>query len=87
MLLNTRACGDFMMASVNNNVGQILSRVALDESRYVAKDNGLNGDRLKPLSTFVSPLLTDMYQVITLTLCMVLYPHAQYRSPWHTHCG
>lgn len=31
-------------------------------ARYTAKDDGLNGN-LRPLSTFVTPLLTDMYQV------------------------
>lgn len=30
---------------------------------YMPKEDGQNGDTLKPLSTFVNPLLTDMYQV------------------------
>jgi nicotinate phosphoribosyltransferase len=45
---------------------------------YVPKDDGQNGDRLKPLSTFVSPLLTDMYQI---TMAYSLWKNNRHEIP------
>lgn len=44
---------------------------------YTAKDDGLNGN-LRPLSTFVTPLLTDMYQI---TMAYSLWKNKRHELP------